>query len=132
MQRFFLPAFAAKLPDKDKMKDTMRSSALIFTLTILPILITASFANSFLGSSYGFDRSYGTSPFSHYDCDSIHDSANAITVLAAVIGFAGASCIGLLPKKRKGFDTRIIKALGLFPVFPGVIYAITQIVMGGF
>lgn len=100
-------------------------------LALLPI-VGALIAQSLLANAGQVSFHASTDPlsfglFQRSNYDYIEDSIRVVTAIAAVIGFAGCSCMALVQKKKGQFDTRIVKALLMFPGLPFLIYLLASI-----
>lgn len=57
------------------------------------------------------------------------DVVKVATALTGVVGLAGALCMGLAKKQKERIDSRIVKALALFPTMPLAVHLLGTLVI---
>lgn len=59
----------------------------------------------------------------------MQDLIKVATALTGVVGLAGASCMGLAKKRKEKIDSRLVKAIALFPTMPLVVHMIGELLL---
>lgn len=59
----------------------------------------------------------------------MQDLVKVSTALTGVVGLAGASCMGLAKKRKEKIDSRLVKAIAMFPTMPLVVHLIGELLL---
>ncbi|MBX9571337.1 MAG: hypothetical protein K2X77_20745 [Candidatus Obscuribacterales bacterium] len=103
--------------------------ALIFAVLLTPAITVAAIGQGLVGVETISSANIPSANDFEEKITNVQDVIKVATALTGVVGLAGASCMGLATKRKEKIDSRLIKAIALFPTMPLVVHMIGRAVL---